>query len=62
MTTVDQDLRANSCHESTPDVLIYFKRYQIAAPNIEIETYNGKLIDNLGTWTLQDHFDLFGVK
>jgi hypothetical protein len=59
---VDQALRDNSLHDSTPDGWIYFKRYQIAAPNIAIETYNGKSIDNLGTWTLQDHFDLFGVK
>jgi len=60
--TVDQSLRDHSLHDSTPDGWIYFKRYVIAAPNIEIETYNGKLISNLGTWTLQHHFDLFGVK
>ena len=59
---VDQALRDHSLHDSTPDGWIYFKRYQMAAPNIEIETYNGKSIDDLGTWTLQNHFDLFGIK
>lgn len=59
--TVDQALRDHSLHDSTPDGWIYFKRYQIVAPDIEIETYNGRLIDNLSTWTLQDHFDFFGV-
>ena len=59
--TVDQALRDHSLHDSTPDGWIYFKRYQIVAPNIEIETYHGRVIDNLGTWTLQDHFNLFGI-
>jgi hypothetical protein len=60
--TVDQALRDHSLHDSTPDGWIYFKRYQMVDLNIEIETYNGKLINNLGTWTLQEHFNLFGVK
>ena len=59
--TVDQALRDNSLHDSTPDGWIYFKRYQIVAPDIEIETYNGKSIDNLNTWTLEDHYRLFNV-
>ena len=59
--TVDQALRDNSLHDSTPDGWIYFKRYQIVAPDIKIETYNGKSIDNLDTWTLEDHYRFFNV-
>jgi hypothetical protein len=58
---VDQALRDNSVHDSTPDGWIYFKRYQLVAPDIKIETYNGKSIDNLDTWTLADHYSFFNV-
>jgi hypothetical protein len=59
---VDQALRDHSLHDSTPDGWLFFRRYQLVAPDIEIETYNGQSITDLGTWTLQDHFDLFGIK
>lgn len=58
---VDKALRDHSLHDSTPDGWIYFKRYQLVAPDIKIETYNGKSIDNLGTWTLADHYSFFNV-
>jgi hypothetical protein len=59
--TVDQALRDHSLHDSTPDGWIYFKRYQLVAPDIEIETYNGKSIDNLDTWTLENHYRFFNI-
>lgn len=59
--TVDQALRDNSLHDSTPDGWFFFKRYQIVAPTIAVETYNGQTVNDLAAWTLQDHFNFFGV-
>jgi len=59
--TIDQALRDHSLHDSTPDGWFFFKRYGIVAPGIEIETWNGQKISNIETWTLQDHFDFFGI-
>lgn len=58
---VDSALRQKGLHDSTPDGWFFFKRYKIAVANIEIETYNGQPVKDLDTWTLQDHFDFFGV-
>jgi hypothetical protein len=54
-------LRKKGLHDSTPDGWFFFKRYQIALPNIDIETYNGQAITDLDSWTLQNHFDFFGI-
>lgn len=58
---VDAALRKKGLHDSTPDGWFFFKRYQLALENIAIETYNGQIVKDLDTWTLQDHFDFFGV-
>jgi len=58
---VDKALREASLHDSTPDGWTFFKRYQLIAPDIEIKTFNGKSIDNLDTWTLEDHYRFFNV-
>jgi hypothetical protein len=57
--TTDRALRDRGLHDSTPDGWFFFKRYQTAVPEIAIETYNGQIIKDLSTWTLQDHFDFF---
>ena len=59
---VDSALRQKGLHDSTPDGWFFFKRYKIALDSIEIETYNGQPVKDLNTWTLQDHFDFFGVQ
>lgn len=59
--TTDDALRRKGLHDNTPDGWFFFKRYKLAVDDIEIESYNGKLIADLDTWTLQDHFDLFGI-
>jgi hypothetical protein len=58
---VDTLLRKKGLHDSTPDGWFFFKRYQIALSDIDIETYNGQIVKNLDTWTLQNHFDFFGI-
>ena len=58
---VDELLRQKGLHDSTPDGWFFFKRYKMALEDIGIETYNGQPVKNLDTWTLQDHFDFFGV-
>lgn len=58
---VDTLLRKKGLHDNTPDGWFFFKRYKIALDDIEIETYNGQPVKDLDTWTLQDHFDFFGV-
>jgi hypothetical protein len=59
--TCDKSLQNKGLHDNTPDAWFYFKRYKLAMADIAIETYNGQPIPNLDTWTLQDHFDFFGV-
>ncbi len=58
---VDSLLRQKGLHDSTPDGWFFFKRYRIALDTIEIETYNGQKIKDLAAWTLQNHFDFFGI-
>lgn len=57
----DVALRRKGLHDNTPDGWFFFKRYKLAVSDIEIESYNGQPVDDLDTWTLQDHFDLFGI-
>jgi hypothetical protein len=58
---VDSLLRQKGLHDSTPDGWFFFKRYKMTLDDIAIDTYNGKPVVGLDTWTLQDHFDFFGV-
>jgi hypothetical protein len=58
---IDAALRQKGLHDTTPDGWFFFKRYQIALLDIDIETYNGQIIKNLDAWTLQNHFDFFGI-
>ena len=58
---VDELLRQNGLHDSTPDGWFFFKRYKMVLDDIGIETYNGQPVKDLDSWTLQDHFDFFGV-
>lgn len=58
---VDSLLRQKGLHDSTPDGWVFFKRYKIALADIAIDTYNGQPVTDLDTWTLQDHFNLFGI-
>lgn len=58
---VDQSLRTNGLHDNTPDGWFIFRRYLIACPNIEIETYNGVSVKDLYNYTLEDHFKLFSI-
>ena len=58
---VDHLLRKKGLHDSTPDGWFFFKRYLLADSTIGIDTYNGQPVADLNTWTLQDHFDLFGI-
>ena len=59
--SVDSLLRQKGLHDSTPDAWFFFKRYKIALADIAIDTYNGQPVTDLDTWTLQDHFDFFGI-
>lgn len=59
--TTDAALRGKGLHDSTPNGWLFFQRYQAAVPDIGIETYNGQPIRDLDSWTLQDHYDFFGV-
>lgn len=59
--TTDLALRSKGLHDNTPDGWFFFKRYKLAVSDIDIESYNGQLITDLDTWTLQDHFNLFGI-
>lgn len=58
---VDQLLRKKGLHDSTPDGWFFFKRYKLVLDDIAIETYNGQPVTDLDTWTLQDHFNFFGI-
>lgn len=58
---VDNALRAKGLHDNTPDGWFIFKRYLLACPDIQIETYNGVVLTDLTEYSLQDHFDRFGI-
>jgi hypothetical protein len=60
--STDAALRNKGLHDSTPDGWLFFRRYKLAVPDIAIETYNGQIIQDLDSWTLQDHYNFFNVK
>lgn len=57
-------------HKDNPESYYPFRRYRTAMTQVvdkkkvvpEFETYNGQMIPDLETWTLDDHFKLFDIK
>lgn len=56
----DQLLREHKRVSSSPNYWQFFKRYDVFDTNTKFQTHNGKEI-NINKWTLQDHFNLFGI-
>lgn len=62
-------LNAKGMHDRNTDPWNFFKRYKIGMTTEvkgvtvvpEFETYNGQAITDLETWTLQDHYNFFGI-
>lgn len=55
-------LNDRGMHDHNTEPYYPFKRYvQGMQDAIEIETYNGQVISNLNTWTLDDHFKQFNI-
>lgn len=52
-------LNSTKLSKTTPDIAYFFKRYE--SLGVKIETHRGDAID-LSAWTLQDHYNYFGVK
>lgn len=57
--TDDVILRESGLGSSSPDNWNFFKRYKVL--NSKFRTYNGTQIEDLDTFTLEDHFKLFGI-
>ena len=55
----DVILRTSGLGSSSPDNWNFFKRYSVL--NSQFRTYNGQLITNPNSFTLDDHFKLFGI-
>jgi hypothetical protein len=55
----DVILRESGLGSSSPDHWNFFKRYRVL--NSVFKTYNGQVIADLDTFTLEDHYNLFGV-
>jgi len=56
----DQLLRKHKRTSSSPNYWNFFERYDIFGDSTKFTTYNGQMID-CGKWTLQDHFNMFGI-
>jgi hypothetical protein len=56
----DQLLRKHKRVSSSPDYWQFFRRYDVFNNNVKFQTHNGQAI-SISTWTLQDHFKLFGI-
>jgi hypothetical protein len=56
----DQLLRKHKRVSSSPDYWQFFRRYDVFNNNVKFQTHNGQAI-SISTWTLQDHFNLFGI-
>jgi len=56
----DQLLRKHRRVSSSPNYWKFFERYDIFDASTEFVTHDGHLI-NCDQWTLQDHFNLFGI-
>ena len=57
----DQLLRKHQRVSSSPDYWRFFRRYDVFASDTVFVTHDGQVIDR-DTWTLQDHYDYFGIK
>jgi hypothetical protein len=55
----DVILRESGLGSSSPDHWNFFKRYK--GLNSTFKTYNGQAITDLDTFTLEDHYTLFGI-
>lgn len=56
----DDILREEGHVSSSPDYWHFFKRYEMF-DNAQFVTYNGRAIEHLGSWTLEDHFEFFNI-
>jgi len=56
----DRLLREHKRVSSSPDYWQFFKRYNVFDTTTKFTTHTGKEID-INKWTLQDHFNLFGI-
>jgi hypothetical protein len=56
----DQLLRKHKRTSSSPNYWRFFERYDIFDTDTKFTTYNVQMID-CSQWTLQDHFNLFGI-
>jgi len=52
-------LRESGLNSTSPDNWYFFRRYKVL--NSKFKTYNGQPIVDPDNFTLQDHFDLFGI-
>jgi hypothetical protein len=55
----DLVLKDNGLTKQSPDNWRFFRRYSVL--NSSFVTYDGKPIDNINDWTLDNHWNLFGV-
>ena len=55
----DVILRESGLGSSSPDNWNFFKRYHVL--NSKFKTYNGQVINNPDSFTLEDHFKLFSI-
>jgi hypothetical protein len=55
----DKILHNSGLSKSSPNYWYFFQRYLVL--NKQFKTYNGQAIQNLNTFTLEDHFKLFGI-
>jgi 5-methylcytosine-specific restriction endonuclease McrA len=55
----DKLLRQSGLASTSPNNYFFFKRYSVL--NSQFVTYNGETVDNLNTWSLEDHYRLFNI-
>ena len=56
----DEILREEGYVSSSPDSWYLFKRYTVL-DDAKFVTYNGQAVENLDTWTLEDHYQFFNI-
>lgn len=56
----DEILREEGHVSSSPNYWNFFKRYAVF-DSAQFVTYNGQTVDNLDTWTLEDHYEFFNI-
>jgi len=57
--TSDKTLTENGLVSTNADNWFFFRRYAVL--NSKFTTYNGQPITDMSDWTLQNHFDFFGI-